>query len=248
MNRLLTIFVFGIILLSCKKESNAPIPMPSAPDAPKVKFTMVMDASATLQAAYIGTIKSENQIGTYTFYQGVAHAKFLNASNDPTTVRQISCEGHLMERDKDIYHTAGSEDYGVDFGSSVQWEITGKNDVPNFNYIMPYKVPEIGNVNIHDSINSRDSLWLKIDTESPFTIIGDFDTLKISIRGSQKEMSYLLNTANDSVGLSPSQLASFGKGNAYVFAEAILIHKKSHQGYPVAYVNKGLFYKRVWIY
>ena len=248
MNRLLFYFTLGALLLSCKKEDEPNIPKPSDPQAPSIEFTIVNDASATLQAAYVGSLKHENQIGTYTFYQGVADAKFLNSAQSPATVSQIYCEGHLMERDKDVYHTAGTEEYGVDFGSSVQWEVAGKGDVPSFNYAVPFKVPEIGNLNIRDSINSRDSLWLKIDTESPFTIINDFDTLKISIRGNQKEMTYLLHTLNDSVAFSPSQLVDLGKGPAYVYAEAILIHKKSHQGYPVAYVNKGLFYKSVWIY
>ena len=249
MNFRLIHFAFVLLLIaSCKDEKPDPLPVLPDPEAPEVNIPHIAGSRAVLQASYIGTLKQEPQIGSYTFYEGVAHARFQNDQLNPASVKQVICEGHLLEREMDIYYGSTNNAYGIDFGSTVIWEVKGSSDIPDFTYEVDYKVPEIGDLNVRDSINTLDSLWLRIDTQNPFTILGKVDSVNFSVIGKQAVVNLSVIDPKDSVVISPGQLTQCGKGMAYLKAEAIYIQKKSYQGYPVAFVNKGMFYKPVWLY
>ena len=153
-----------------------------------------------------------------------------------------------MKRDVDTYYSSTQNEFGIDFGSTISWNVTGKGDIPDFSMNVDKKVPEIGDLNVQDSINTTDSLWLKIDTDNPFTFITQVDSVRLSVIGKLGNFSYSGTSTNDSVLIIPAVLKTLGLGKAYLKAEVVSYHKKSYQGYPVAFVNKGMFYKPVWLH
>lgn len=247
MNNCLNILLAAIIFISCKNEKPNLPPIPD-PNEPTISLEKVSGAKAVLQATYVSTLKQESQLGTYTFFEGIAHAKFHNTNAQAASVREVVCEGHILDRDKDIYQSSSSNTFGIDFGSATSWAVNGKGDVPSFSNEVAHKVPEIGDLNVKDSLNIKDSVWLKIDIASPFTNIGSADSIRISIIGKSAEFHYAFTSVNDSALITPDFLKRCGQGKAYLQAEAIHYKQKSYQGYPVAFVNKGMFYKPVWLY
>lgn len=245
--RIALICVLALWICSCKDEKPAPPPIPD-PEAPSLDFTLIKSADATLQATYISTISTENIVGTYTSFQGVAHCQFFNKKGDKTLAKDVICEGYTLEEKAGLYKSNIENEQGIDFGSSTSWQVTGQLDVPTFNKEVASKVPEIGDINIRDSIDSRDSVWLKINLQSAFTSLGNIDSVNFSLAGKTHELHYNLATANDSVALSPKQLKSLGTGKVYVKVEAYRIEVESQQGYKVAFINKGMFYKPLWLF
>jgi len=236
-----------LLFLSCKKEEKGTPLLLADPAIPALEFTNVPGVEATLEAAYVSSIKRE-PLGSYTFFEGIARAEFNNNLGQPASAKEVICEGYVLERDLNIYRSATPHDYGLDFGSSVSWEVTGQGSVPAFDEEIQHKVPEIGDINIGDSLNSRDTVWLKIDLDSPFTILGTVDSVQFSITGNASSYNFAVLSPADSVAISPKQLQGCGSGKCYIKAEAIHITKKSYQGYTVAFINKGMFYKPVWLY
>ncbi|WP_417599657.1 hypothetical protein [Owenweeksia hongkongensis] len=246
-NRIALICAFALIVCSCKEEKPAPPPIPD-PDAPSLDLTIIKSADAALQAAYVSTISKENIVGSYTSFQGVAHARFFDSQGNKTIVKKVICEGYTLEEKGGLYKSNIENEQGIDFGSSTSWQVTGQFNVPTFNKDVASKVPEIGDINIRDSINSKDSVWLKINLQSAFTSLGNVDSINFSLAGKLNDLRYNSASTNDSVMLSPNQLKSLGTGKVYVKVEAYRIEVESMQGYNVAFINKGMFYKSLWLY
>lgn len=240
------ICIFVLLVCSCKDEK----PSPTLPDpaAPTIEFTRIKTADATLQASYISTTLKEHQIGTYTTFQGIAQAQFFDSYGKIAHPKSIICEGYILEEGDGVYSSQVEDPQGIDFGSTTNWQITGNGDIPSFNKEVANKVPEIGDINIRDSINSRDSAWLKINLQSAFTFLGNIDSVNFVISGKQHQLRYNISSPNDSIGLSPKDLKSIGAGKIYVKVEAYRIEVEKQQGYTVAYINKGMFYKSLWLY
>ena len=238
--------VFVLLVCSCKEEKPSP-PLPD-PAAPTIEFTRIKTADATLQASYISTTIKEHQVGTYTTFQGVAHARFYDSYGRVSLPKSIVCEGYTLIENNGMYSSNIEDPQGIDFGSTTNWQITGNSDIPSFNKEVSNKVPEIGDINIRDSINSRDSSWLKINLQSAFTFLGNIDSVNFVISGKQSQLHYNISSPNDSIGLSPKDLKSLGTGKVYVKVEAYRIEVEKQQGYNVAFINKGMFYKSLWLY
>jgi|SRR5690606_805743 len=245
--KILLLGVFAFLIGACKDEKPSPPPIPD-PEAPELEFTYIKTADATLQAAYISTISIEHQVGTYTSFTGVARAKFYDLNGIKALPKSAICEGYTLEENGSWLESHTENEQGIDFGSTTSWQVEGRGDVPTFTKEVLSKVPEIGDINIRDSINSRDSTWIKINLESAFTFIGNVDSVNYTLSGKLSELRYNLASANDSIGLSSAQLKSLGTGKIYIKVEAYRLETESLQGYKVAYVNKGMFYKPLWLH
>ncbi len=241
------IYAFALFVCGCKDEKPLAPPLPD-PETPSLEFTVIKSADATLQAAYISTISMENMVGTYTTFQGVAYAKFFDSQGNKIRPKTVICEGYSLEEEGGMYKNKLENEQGIDFGSTTSWQVDGQFSIPSFTKEVASKVPEIGDINIKDSLNSRDSIWLKINKKSAFTFLGKVDSVNFTLSGKLSEMRYNLASVDDSLALVPAQLRALGNGKVFVKVEAYRIEVESKQGYKVAFVNKGMFYKSLWLY
>lgn len=246
MKNLVLLLTLCFVITSCKDEKPEII-VPD-PEAPTLDFTFIKTADATLQATYIGTINKEHLVGTYTTFEGIAHAKFLNSAGAKVSPGSIICEGYTLQETDGLLQTKSENEQGIDFGSTTSWQVSGKGDIPGFTKEVLHKVPEIGDINIQDSINIKDSVWIKINHASAFTNLGNIDSVNYRLVGKLGELQYNLSTPKDSVGISSAQLNSLGSGKIYIQVEVYRLEIENQQGYKVAYVNKGMFYKSVWLF
>ena len=245
--RIVLIYTFALLLYSCKDDKPHSPVIPD-PEIPRVEFTPISTADATLQATYISTIAEVSQVGSITTFEGVAHAKFFDLSGSIAIPKSVVCEGYVLEEKAGSYKSHTESEQGIDFGSTTSWQITGRADIPSFNKEVASKVPEIGDINIRDSINSRDSVWIMINLKSAFTFLGSIDSVNYSLTGRLNELHYNVASANDSIGVSPEELKTLGTGKVYIRVEAYRIEVENQQGYNVAFINKGMFYKSLWLH
>lgn len=235
-----------LLAISCKDNPAPTAPIPD-PKKPEIEFTRVKSANATLQATYFSTIEDSGLIGKITYIQGLAYAEFRNPAGQNANPKKIVVEGTTLTREGLYYKSDPGTTQGIDFGSSVSWHITGNDPVPDIDEDIMHKVPEIGNVSFKDSLDASKDLNLSIDINNPFTNLGSIDSVKFRIVGKKTTLSAASNSV-DSIYFSSDKLIELGMGKAYIYAEAFYLEKKSYNGYNVAFINKGVLIKPIWIY
>lgn len=237
-----------LVFTSCGDDDEPPQDQLPDPKAPEIPFRISQSADATFQATYYSTRVDSGIIGRITFFQGIGFAAFLTENGSLTSPKKIKLEGTELGVSKGIYTNApGKSQQGIDFGSSVLWEVEGRGNIPDFDEEIMSPVPEIGNINIRDSVNSNKPLKLVIDTESPYTSLGQPDSVNYLLVGKRKSLAR--KTASlDTVSFTPEEVYSLGLGNAYIQAEAFRYQTRDYSGYEVRFINKGVFNKKVWIH
>lgn len=236
-----------LLLLSCEdKKDTKPEPLPD-PDAPAYIFTRLKNANATLQATYLSWPADSGFIGTITFIQGLADATFESTLGVPIKPAEVRAEGERLIESQYVYRNKPGRDQGIDFGNDIIWQASAVSNMPAINEQLNYKVPEIGELTVDDSLNTAEILSLGIDLNHPFTNIGDVDSVNFFLFGKAAKLSYRTASTN-SVEISSEEINSLGKGKAYLMVEAFRFETRTYQGYKVGYVNKGAFYKPVYIY
>ena len=98
-----------------------------------------------------------------------------------------------------------------------------------------------------DSLSSQVAFNMIIDLNNPFTNLGQLDSISYLIRGKSGSLIKKMGTL-DSAGFSVEELKSLGKGKAYIQVEVYRFEIKTYSGFKVAYVNKGVLNKPIWVY
>ncbi len=246
-NRTILLLLLIALFTGCKKPDGDPGPSLPDPSAPSIKLTTIGGTNSTLQATYLSTIVDSGFIGRITYIQGLGHA-YLKSSNGAVIKPDwVATEGVQLREKQGKYSSSPGATQGIDFGSSVIWQVSKTILNPEINEVLPYKVPEIGDVNVKDSLRSSSTFKMIIDLDNPFTSLGKLDSISYLIRG--KENSLIKKTDKlDSVDFSVAELKSLGKGKAYIQVEAYRFEIKTYSGFKVAFINKGVLNKPVWIY
>ncbi len=233
--------------VACRKPDDGPEPVIPDPTAPPISLTTIPGTNSTLQATYLSTIADSGFIGKITYIQGWGHAQFKSSNGAVIKPAWVATEGtQLIERFGKYVSSPGNTQ-GIDFGSSIIWDVSETNLSPEIKEVLAYKVPEIGDVNVKDSLNSFFPFEMEIDLANPFTNLGPVDSVFYLIRGKQNSLLKKLGQV-DAVMLSPAELQSLGKGKAYIQIEVYRYEIKTYSGFRVAYVNKGVLNKPIWVY
>ncbi len=236
-----------LLLVSCKKEKEEEVPQPKA-ERPSLPLTNVAGTKATLQATYFSTLQDSGALGIITHFAGYGKALLHNLSDNQIATIRVKAElVPLFYKGNHFSNNPGSSQ-GIDFGSEIIWEIDGTGNVPDFTKVLQDAVPEIGDINVGDSINRSEDLALIIDQSHPLTNMrGSIDSVNYQLIGPKSSLR--INTLwGDTVRLNPTQLQQLGKGQMYIQAEAYRQQMESFSGYTVAFVNKGVLLREVWLY
>lgn len=238
-----------LLLFACEKDNTKMISTKSEINEPEIPVSEFKDADATLQATYYSCLRDSNLIGTITDFKGYGKAVFRNQSRQLDHPRRVRVEGTNLADDNGRFTNYPGKTPGIDFGSKVKWEITGLGSrIPTFHDDVMYKVPEIGDVNVKDSIFLEKELVMHIDDENPFTNLGNrIDSLKFTIYGPNTVISKKM-PGNDAVLFKTSEVNGLGEGTGYIQVEAYSVDFKDYDGYRVAFVNKGVFHKKVTLH
>ncbi len=241
-----SLLLFLCFLLSCKKETPVVEYLPE-PKMPAIPFYHFENSDATLQATHYCTLVDSGVVGTLTYIQGIAMADLRTITGQPTSPKSIVAEGASLKASKGIFATDPGNSQGLDFGSIVEWSVTGRNTIPDFTEQIQDRVPEIGDVNVEDSISTNEVLKLIIDFQNPYTRIGTPDSINYRIVG-KKSVLQKKGTTADTAVFEVSDLQLLGSGKAYLQVEAFRWHEREYSGYEVTFVNKGVFTKAIWVY
>lgn len=245
--RLIACIISLILLWSCKKDEGDTPPTLPDPNAPGIKLTTIKGTNSTLQATYFSTIVDSGFIGKITYIQGWAHAYFRSSNGATLKPAMVSAEGTRLTEKLGKYASSPGNTQGIDYGSAVIWQVQQTPLSPAINETLPYKVPEIGDVNLKDSLKATTPCKLIIDNTNPFTNLGSLDSISYLIRGKRGSLLKKMNTLDTAV-FTVDELRQLGTGKAYIQAEAYRYEIKNYNGYKVAYINKGVLNKVVWIY
>ncbi len=240
------IFLFFSILLSCKKEGENPLNLPPDPEKPSIPFREIKTADATLQATYISSIYDSGFIGNITYIQGIAFAQFKSKTGQAAVPKSVKAEAQALELENGIFQSTPVISQGLDFGSITEWEVIGQGDIPDFTENWNAKVPEIGDVNLKDTIEVSEDLWLGIDFDNGFTSLGAVDSIGYLIVGNSGELRQA-SASTDSLLFPSEDLKALGKGRAWIQVEAFRMEPRDFSGYKVLLVNKGVLTKAVWV-
>lgn len=246
---LLRIFLLllGLGLLSCGKDDPTPTPPAPQAKAPPLPFFQYESVRATLQATYRSKRVDSGMIGRITVFQGLGHAVFRDASGNLMAPSKIRLEGRQLSASQGIYRflPQGSAS-GLDFGSEAEWEVTGQGNLPDFSESIAGGVPEIGRLNLEDTLYLDSIPILGIDLSSPYTRLGAIDSVIYRVAGPRNNLIFKTDDLNP-VSLSLAQLQSLGRGQAYLQAEAFRLQDENYAGYPVRFVVKAVFDTGIWI-
>lgn len=241
------ILVLACLLFGACKEEKKPEPDFSPPSAPGIKITTIRGTQATLQSVYFSTIQDSGFIGKITYIQGWGKALVKSTNGATLKPPLVATEGIKLTQKLGVFSNSPAGTQGIDFGNDVIWEVTQTNLNPQINEVLPYKVPEIGDLNVKDTLGLDQPLNLIIDSSNPFTNLGSVDSIFYSIRGRNGSISKKMGTL-DSALFSIEELTSLGIGGAYIQAEAYRYEIKNYNGYKVAFINKGVLNKLVWLF
>ena len=218
------------------------------PNEPPIKITMLPGCNASLQATYLSHVVDSGLIGNITFTQGWGKAIFHNASYQLQNPSSVSAEGITLKYNKGAYSNNPGSGPGIDFGSQIIWQVKGRQDIPDFNYTVNFKVPEIGNLNVGDSLNSGNDLALIIDSSNPFTSLGPLDSITYLLVGKKASFKIALGKL-DTAHFASADLKKLGIGWAHIQAEAFRAEVRTFEAsYKVGFVNKGVINRKVWVY
>lgn len=235
-----------LLLFACEKEPATTATIPNEVEQPGIPLTEYLNTNATLQATYHSSIADSNLLGKVTVFKGYGKAVFRNGNHQIKLPRRVAVEGTVLTSEKGYYTNYPGKSTGIDFGSSVNWEITGRgSEIPSFNNEVMYKVPEIGDVSVEDSIQLENELVMNIAMKSPFTDLGSgIDSVKYAIYGPNGVIRHKM-PGLDAVLFTTSEINSLGSGSGYIEVEAYSVEVKDYNGYRVAFINKGVFHKKV---
>ncbi|MDZ7847462.1 MAG: hypothetical protein U5L96_12195 [Owenweeksia sp.] len=139
-------------------------------------FREFKGVDATLQATYFSTRVDSGLIGLITYFQGIAFAAFRAADGSLTSPGNIHAEGIQLNPKAGVYTNQPVTNQGIDFGSSVAWDIMGRNSIPDIDEDLAGAVPEIGDLSTGDSASVDSVRKLSIDLQSPYTKLGQIDS------------------------------------------------------------------------
>ena len=247
LNKIIILICGLLAVAACREPDDGPPPPVVDPAAPSIKLTTIAGTNSTLQATYFSTIVDSGFIGKITYIQGWGHAYFKSSNGAIIKPQWVATEGTQLNEKLGKYSSSPGNTQGIDFGSSVIWDVSETVLNPAIKEVLPYKVPEIGDVNVKDSLSSQVAFNMIIDLNNPFTNLGQLDSISYLIRGKSGSLIKKMGTL-DSAGFSVEELKSLGKGKAYIQVEVYRFEIKTYSGFKVAYVNKGVLNKPIWVY
>lgn len=249
MKRLLLITTLTLGLMSCEKDQQMSEPTYKDLEFPKVPVSDYKFADATLQATYQSTLKDNGLLGYSTYYQGLGHAGFRSTAGSFEPCDEVKVEGQPLGTLNSRYEYNPGKDVGIDYGSSVSWEINGAGRIPDITHEVTEKVPEIGDITVGDSLELRKDLQLAVDNDSPYTQLGKVDSLVVRIIGQKGEFERRQGYGEPTIFASSSELETLGKGPAYIQVSAFRVESLDFEGgYKIAFVNKGVFTRKIVLY
>lgn len=236
-----------LVLKSCKDDEKPKAPIAEVP-APGIRFSKVPGVNANMQACYYSELVDSGFIGYITYIKGWAHAQ-LKTTNGATLVPDtVETEGVALRASKGLFQFNPGDTHGIDYGSAVIWEVSKTLHNPYILENINSKVPEIGDLDVNDTLFLSESLNLSIDLNNPVTSLGSqTDSTVFFIKSNAGTILKRL-PGNATVEISPTELMMLGTGEAYIQAESFRVIIKNYNGYKVAFINKGVFNKKVWFF
>jgi len=249
MKRLIILLSLSLGIFSCEKNQQATAPTYNKIDFPPIPVADYPFVDATLQATYQSTLEDQGLLGEVTLYQGLANASFRSEAGNLEQVEEVSTEGQALNVEDGKYVYNPGNDSGIDYGSTVSWNIMGEGRIPDITHALNQKVPEIGNISLEDSIELRQDLRLTIDNDSPFTELGKVDSLRMMIVGQKGSIEIRQSFKEPLIFTSSDDLSVLGKGPAYIQISAFSVNTVTFENdYRIAFVNKGVFTREVNFY
>ncbi len=245
--RFIQVVLLVIALSGCKEPDDGPEPTIADVAAPSIKLTTIAGTNSTLQATYFSTIVDSGFIGKITYIQGWGHAHFKSSNGAIIKPQWVATEGTQLNQKLGKYSSSPGNTQGIDFGSSVIWDVSETVLNPAIKEVLPYKVPEIGDVNVKDSLKSSAPFDMMIDLNNPFTNLGQLDSISYLIRGKETSLIKKMNVLAPAA-FTVAELKSLGKGKAYIQVEVYRYEIKTYSGFKVAFINKGVLNKPIWVY
>lgn len=244
---ILYITLFTVLAFSSCKEDEKPAPEPPPVQAPSIHLSKIPGVQSTMQATYYSQRVDSGFIGFITYIQGWATSYYKSTNGATLIPQKVESEGVSLKANKGIFSYNPGNTQGIDYGSAVIWEVSATLHNPYILEEIQQKVPEIGDLNVMDSIPLHENLEVAIDMDNPFTALGSIDSVNYLIKSNYGRV-IKREGGNTPVIFTPTDLMQIRKGEAYIQVEAFSIIYKTYGSYKVAYVNKGVFNKQVWFY
>jgi hypothetical protein len=225
----------SLSLASCKKDDDD--------KGGKDDDTTLKLGEGTLVAIKTQSIQS-TPIGDVTVDIGTAVAVFSAGSNwssfaDAGTVEVNGSALQKFNNNSYAFTPGAANPMGIEFGNSVQWTIAGNSasGVPAFNHTVSGGFPNVGNVNVDETVSKAAGLNL------PITGVSNADSLYVNIN----EVVKVLPANASSANFTASDLSSLSNGTAVVSIAAVRYTNANYGGKTFWFLNETVKQKTVTI-
>ena len=213
-------------LQSCKKTEDTPAATTTTTTAPTNPTIQISDADAifislnTVSYTSIGGISVETSIG-------LPVAMFLEGSKFKD-VGTVTCEGSELTKQPNnsyIFMPSVTSPLGVSYSGDIEWDVTGGNGFPAYNYDSQNSFPK----NVELNIGTGEI----IDINSAFTLttknsISNADSIYFGVYGPEGTVMFTHPSSVSSHTFSASEMQSLGTGAGFVQIAAVKqVHKKT---------------------
>ncbi len=224
----------SLSLTACKKDEDDP--KDNNDGTTKLgNGTLVAVKSQTVQDSPIGPITIDVGTAVAVFDGGNNWSSFADAGN-------VQVNGESMEKSGNNTYLAtasAANPTGIEFGNTVEWSVEGNtsSNVPAFNHTVTGGFPNVGNVNVDETISKSDGLNL------PITGVSNADSLYVNVSQVVKVLPANASTAN----FSSAELSSVSNGTAIVSIAAVRYTTATYGGNTYYFLTETVKQKSVTI-